>query len=318
MKRVFLIAAFLLLLQLPAQAAIAGDVYPTDIKTYLFNEPIRSYNIGGETVIICEDLNWFYDFDVVWNPTERTLRVDDKWKDVYYTPDALDGMRDISQNIKNLPAGYFTQTAPPHVYTTDIKTFFNGEPIRAYNVDGQTAIVCEDLAQFGYTVEWNPAERTLRVGEQRTLTTMAADIGEVIITGKASDYAAACSAVGTKAVQINGAEVTLPALWAYGSRAEYVSLTDALEALQQGYSWDGATLALDALPRFEAIQGMEWGQEGAKALYEVYLTITIGGAEQALSVVGGGSLLTNGKTYEKEAPAYLYDGKIYVPAHFFE
>ena len=73
---------------------IIGDVYPTDIKTYFFDEEINSYNIGGKTVVVCEDLNWYFGFDVVWNEAERTLKVYEKFENVPFKTDIGDGFED--------------------------------------------------------------------------------------------------------------------------------------------------------------------------------------------------------------------------------
>ncbi len=320
MKRcflIFLLAVFYI--QIPCNATIAGNIYPTDIKTYLFGEPIRSYNIGGETIIICEDLNWYYGFDVVWNPDERTLRVDDKWKDTYYLPEDLPYMRDISQNIKNLPESYFSLPAPEYIYTTDIQTYLNGNPIRSYNVGGETAIVCEDLTQFGYTVEWNAEKRTLNVGEKRTLTVMGSDVGDVIVSGKLSYYDSFCTDTGIKTFWTGAQSVGIPSLWSYEYQSEYLCLTDILEAYKTDYILDGDTLYIDGIPVLDISEGSVWNAEKEeKDIYKILLKINVNGTIKPITVIGGGTMLTNGQTYEKEVSAYLYNGKIYIPSHFFE
>ena len=49
------------------------------------------------------------------------------------------------------------------IYYSDIKTFVDGKPISSVNVGGKTMITVEDLQYMGYHVEWNAADRTLKV-----------------------------------------------------------------------------------------------------------------------------------------------------------
>lgn len=46
---------------------------------------------------------------------------------------------------------------------TDIKTYINGCRIKSYNVNGYTAIVAEDLANYGFNVVWDATSRALAV-----------------------------------------------------------------------------------------------------------------------------------------------------------
>lgn len=60
---------------------IAGNYYYTDIKTYLNGKEIESYNIGGRTFIVAENMK-DHGYDVVWNEEDRTLSIS-KNKDFY-------------------------------------------------------------------------------------------------------------------------------------------------------------------------------------------------------------------------------------------
>ncbi len=51
-------------------------VYATDIKTYLDGQEIKSYNIGGKTIIYVDDLAGRYAENYTYNDTSRILRVD--------------------------------------------------------------------------------------------------------------------------------------------------------------------------------------------------------------------------------------------------
>lgn len=46
---------------------------------------------------------------------------------------------------------------------TDISAYINHYPITSYNINGNTAVVAEDLANYGFNVVWNNSARTLTV-----------------------------------------------------------------------------------------------------------------------------------------------------------
>jgi len=50
-----------------------------------------------------------------------------------------------------------------HALHTDIVAQINGHGLRSYNVNDRTAVVAEDLAKYGFKVEWDGVERTLSV-----------------------------------------------------------------------------------------------------------------------------------------------------------
>lgn len=52
-----------------------------------------------------------------------------------------------------------------HIYSTDILTYVNGEPIDAYNIGGKTVVIAEDLGDwnYGYTYDYNDEDRLLSV-----------------------------------------------------------------------------------------------------------------------------------------------------------
>ena len=53
---------------------IAGNYYSTDIKTYLNGAQIDAINIGGQTLISAEDMQ-YHSFFVYWSNEERTLDI---------------------------------------------------------------------------------------------------------------------------------------------------------------------------------------------------------------------------------------------------
>lgn len=111
--------------------------------------PIKSYNIGGRTVIQLEDLR-AYGFDVEWNSGERYLSVAVKDR-----PDSAPQAETEKQVAGNI-AGT--------IYTTDIRGGINGVDcsfIDAYNIGGITCMAVEDLGAMGvlsdgYIVQLQP------------------------------------------------------------------------------------------------------------------------------------------------------------------
>ncbi len=51
------------------------------------------------------------------------------------------------------------------VISTDIKAYINGYQIKSMNIDGNTAIIVEDLRNYGFDVIWNPTDRSLTIKE---------------------------------------------------------------------------------------------------------------------------------------------------------
>ncbi|WP_213995972.1 hypothetical protein [Tepidanaerobacter syntrophicus] len=84
MKKKFTLITLLLLITIGsfavAKAAtntigkVIGQVYSTDIITYIDKSPIQSANIGGRTMISAEDMKYF-GFDVKWDPEARRLDI---------------------------------------------------------------------------------------------------------------------------------------------------------------------------------------------------------------------------------------------------
>ncbi len=66
-------------------------------------------------------------------------------------------------NIPFEPIEIKPGTIVNHYQNTDIKAFIDSKAIRSYNIDGNTAIIAEDLAKYGFSVEWNDKERSLNI-----------------------------------------------------------------------------------------------------------------------------------------------------------
>ena len=154
MKKFILFTATLCLLMSICVSAKSGDIagkyYSTDIVTTLNGVEIDSINIGGQTLISAEDM-YYYAFNVAWNATDRTLRVNS-----------------ISHATRGIPPAVKKSNRPSgsvlgYYYKTDIVTYLDNKPITAYNIGGRTYIHAEQMRDFGYEVVWNADERTLAV-----------------------------------------------------------------------------------------------------------------------------------------------------------
>ena len=174
MKKIFFaIASAIMLFGVNALAApgdVIGNVYPTDIVTYMYYAPITSYNIGGKTCIDAEILNWHYGFDVYWLADERHLDIDDKGGR-FVSLQAMSG--EIVESSKESP-----QSVGKY-YETDIITTLNGNAIESYNIGGRTVICAEAMRDFGYNVDWDPEKRTLTISKPMDFYKYETDYGTI-------------------------------------------------------------------------------------------------------------------------------------------
>ena len=118
---------------LAANGDVAGYIYSTDILAYINDKPIESYNIGGKTAIIMEDLatgEVNYGFDVWYEDESRKLTVNSKAYSGY-------GECDVKRGTVGKTTG--------KIYETDIKVVFNAKEVQGYNIGGRTAVCIEDL-----------------------------------------------------------------------------------------------------------------------------------------------------------------------------
>lgn len=314
-----------------AGAEVTGHVYYTDIKAYMKGELINSYNLGGETGIICEDLRWYYGFDVEWKPDTRELWVDDNVKvsQTYPIPEELDVKPDISQNVRNLPKDYYQAMdgtvgeIAKDVYATDIQAYLNGNPIRSYNIDGQTIIICEDLREFGYDVQWDETARTLTIWPIRELKTADSDLGRVVLSEDLTTNPRGMRHIKYPyTLEIDGQYVDLAVpqgVWrAWYQATMYVPLKATLEALGQTYTWDEATNTLTVTtkpPVFEAgATKLESGDgEPFDELYAVHMHITVDGEPFVVKSGPTTSSPTIAPPTRRVVEPVLYDGVVYIP-----
>lgn len=139
-------------LVLPAAGAepeigdVVGHTYCTDITAQINGRSLRSYNIGGETAVVAEDL-WQYGFRAVWNEGERTLEVEREMSA------AVTGSYQSQRLVQKVG------TVAGDVLYTDIKTYVQGQEVESFNIGGETAIRLSDLERAG-TLAWDEKTRT--------------------------------------------------------------------------------------------------------------------------------------------------------------
>ena len=153
MKKLFLTIAFILIFSFSANAKsgdIAGKYYSTDIVTTLNGVEIDAINIGGQTLISAEDMN-FYGFNVNWDAKRRELRI--------LSMDHADRGTPPQVKKSSLPSGSIIG----NYYETDIVTYLDNKPITAYNIGGRTYIHAEEMRKHGHDAIWSERERTLTV-----------------------------------------------------------------------------------------------------------------------------------------------------------
>lgn len=120
-----------------ASGEVVGHIYSTDIVAYIDDVPINSYNIGGKTAVIVEELIGYdkanYSFDGEYNDETRTLN--------FYTT-GYGGM----VNEEFVPAKNTPGKIVGDIYSTDIKVYLNSIEVKGYNIGGKTAVAIEDIA----------------------------------------------------------------------------------------------------------------------------------------------------------------------------
>jgi len=127
---------------------ILGNVLNSDITAYINGYAVPSANIGGNTMVIAEDLE-NYKFDVDWNNSDRSLRVE------------------LNKNKPITPIKFEKNTKPSgsikcqYIYT-DIVTYLSGEGVESFNISGWTYVNFELLAKYG-TVIWDGKAREIRL-----------------------------------------------------------------------------------------------------------------------------------------------------------
>ncbi len=153
-----LIMLFLLVLPLSVNAAngdVNGNIYSTNIRAYINNVEVESYNIGGKTAVVLEDILKPNLNQLVYNDNTRTLTI---WS---LNPQFI--VEGKNNNSKK-PGTVIGKT-----YETDIKAIIYDTTIPSYNIGGKTAVAIEDLGKdndfslIGGKFIWSESERTIKL-----------------------------------------------------------------------------------------------------------------------------------------------------------
>ncbi len=134
---------------------VIGHIYSTDIRAFVNDIEVQSYNIGGKTAVVIEDILSVNSHECVYDDYSRTLK--------FYSlaPHYL-----VEQKAQNkIKPGKIIG----NIYETDIKTSIYDVDIPTYNIGGKTAVAIEDLgcdgafSSIGGRFIWSESERTIRL-----------------------------------------------------------------------------------------------------------------------------------------------------------
>ena len=136
-----------------ANGDVIGNIYSTDIRAYINGVQVESYNIGGRTAVVIEDILDEKTHQYGYDDNTRSLKL------FSLNPKCL--VEKTSKN--NSKSG----NVIGKIYETDIKTSIYDVVIPTYNIGGKTAVVIEELGQngefspIGGRYIWNDTDRTI-------------------------------------------------------------------------------------------------------------------------------------------------------------
>ena len=132
---------------------VVGHIYSTDIRAYINGVEVKSYNIGGKTAVVIEDILKENTHQYIYDDSTRTLK--------FFSLDT-DYLVEGKSESKTAPGRIVGK-----IYETDIKTSIYDVVIPTYNIGGKTAVAIEDLgydnafSPIGGKFIWNEKERTI-------------------------------------------------------------------------------------------------------------------------------------------------------------
>ncbi|MBR2743303.1 MAG: hypothetical protein IKD89_06910 [Clostridia bacterium] len=164
-----------------ASGDIAGKIYSTDIIALINGSEVPSYNIGGRTVVVIEDLcDLYVGIRADYDDSRRLLTV---YGENTVKKDTHAERGKVGKVLGN-------------VYETDIKVLFNGSYVTGYNIGGKTAVCLEDVGNiyegpnvgYGYSkyaarAVWNEADRIISLdfaGESPLDMPLAGDVARYV------------------------------------------------------------------------------------------------------------------------------------------
>lgn len=138
---------------LAANKGVVGHIFSTDIRAYINGVEVESYNIGGKTAVVIEDILNENANSYIYDDYSRTLK--------FFSLSPYYLVEGKAQN-KTVPGKVVGK-----IYKTDIKTSIYDVIIPTYNIGGKTAVAIEDLgydgafSPIGGKYIWNEDERTI-------------------------------------------------------------------------------------------------------------------------------------------------------------
>ena len=136
-----------------ANGDIVGHIYSTDIRAYINGVEVESYNIGGKTAVVIEDIIAENSHGYIYDDNSRTLKFF-SLSPYYLIEKKTENKAKPGKIIGN-------------IYETDIKTSIYDVTIPTYNIGGKTAVAIEDLgydgafSPIGGKFIWNEKDRTI-------------------------------------------------------------------------------------------------------------------------------------------------------------
>lgn len=148
---------------------IIGNVYETDIKTYIYDTILPSYNIGGKTAVVIEDLGGNQEFSdiggrYVWDADARTISLEFMYDSNIYG-ESLDLMREnnvsmtVTDGHAELKSDFLRSYINGNLFDTVYENGGEGfVPISA-DIDGEETVIgyffMKSKIQFVYYEEEN-------------------------------------------------------------------------------------------------------------------------------------------------------------------
>lgn len=169
-----------------------GEASYTDIVTYINHYAIPSWIVNGYPMVAVEDLDK-YGFDVVWETSNKTLRIFRNYDKKYPNPIPV-----------TLPATNLLGTKQCDIYTSSVKVYANDYEYQMQGfsgISGYTFIYVGDLTALGATMYFVNANKAVNIWidglsiteYQRPTTTKATSYEEELkaeqeVTTKYYDY----------------------------------------------------------------------------------------------------------------------------------
>lgn len=136
----------------------------------------------------------------------------------------LEGQQEDPSQTPVNPEDMYVGKVINHVKGTDIKAYINGAPITSFNINGNTAVIAEDLAKYGFRVRWNARTRELEITKgsgfnpPADVVTYEDKVGRIIYDVLYSDIVTMVRGKKVESFNINGqTAIYIDSLAVYGN-----------------------------------------------------------------------------------------------------